>query len=127
MSVDFTGTWKNQHGSTLELDDTGGTVSGRFESGVGDDGQALWVDVSGRTLGDVITFNAVYTDYGIVVAWVGQHTVEDGAGMIKTHWIHATLFGVFSSEGRRTWPPKGPVADNRRSYCRDVTTLGYRP
>ena len=64
MSVDFTGTWKNQHGSTLELHDTGGTVSGRFESGVGDDGRALWVDVSGRVLGDVITFNAVYTSYG---------------------------------------------------------------
>ena len=90
MSVDFTGSWKNQHGSTLELRDTGGTVSGRFESGVGDEGQVLWVDVIGRVLGDVITFNAVYTSYGIVVAWVGQHTVEDGVGSIKTHWIHAT-------------------------------------
>jgi hypothetical protein len=90
MSVDFTGTWKNQHGSTLELREMGGALSGRFESGVGDDGQALWVDVSGRALGDVITFSAVYTDYGIIVAWVGQHTVEDGVGTIKTHWIHAT-------------------------------------
>jgi len=90
MPVDFTGTWKNQHGSTLELHAVGGTVSGQFSSGVGDDGQTLWVEVSGRVLDDVITFNAVYPEYGIVVAWVGQHTVEEGVGRLQTHWIHAT-------------------------------------
>ncbi len=90
MPVDFTGTWRNQHGSILELEVVDGTVSGRFESGVGDDGQMQWVDVSGRALGDVITFNAVYANYGIVVAWVGQYSAADGAGAIHTHWIHAT-------------------------------------
>jgi hypothetical protein len=90
MSVDFTGTWKNQLGSTLELSVTGGIVSGRFESGVGDDGKTIWVQVSGRVLEDVITFNAVYESYGTVVAWVGQHTVETGAGKIKALWLHAT-------------------------------------
>ena len=32
MPVDFTGTWKNQHGSTLELRDTGGAVSRLYGS-----------------------------------------------------------------------------------------------
>ncbi len=90
MSVDFTGTWRNQNNSVLELHVVGGIVSGRFESGVGDDGQTLWVEVSGRVLDDVITFNAAYTRYGTVVAWVGQHTVVNGVGTIKTHWLHAT-------------------------------------
>ena len=90
MSVDFTGTWKNQRDSTLELRVVGGIVSGRFESGVGDDGQPLWVEVSGRVLEDVITFNAVYPRHQTVVAWVGQHTVESGVEKIKTHWIHTT-------------------------------------
>ena len=90
MPVDFTGTWKNQLNSTLELHVIGGIVSGRFESGVGDDGQIIWVDVSGRVLDDVITFNAVYTRFGTVVSWVGQHTEENGVGKIKTLWIHAT-------------------------------------
>ena len=90
MPVDFTGTWRNQHGSILELQVVDGTVNGRFESVVGDDGQMLWVDVTGRALGDVITWSAVYPGYGIVVAWVGQHSVGEGAGAIHTHWIHAT-------------------------------------
>ena len=89
-SVDFTGSWKNRHGSTLELHVVGGIVSGRFDSGVGDDGQTVWVDVSGQVLGDVITFNAVYPQYSTVVAWVGQHTVAAGVGKIMAHWIHAT-------------------------------------
>jgi len=90
MAVDFTGTWKNQHDSTLELNVLNGIVSGRFESGVGDDNQTLWVAVSGRTIEDVITFNAVFEKYCTVVAWVGQHTEENGVGKIKTHWLHAT-------------------------------------
>ncbi len=90
MAVDFTGTWKNQNNSTLELHVTGGIVSGRFESGVGDDGEILWEAVNGRVLDDVITFNVVYSKYGTVVAWVGQHTEENGVGKIKTHWLHAT-------------------------------------
>jgi hypothetical protein len=92
MPVDFTGTWTNQHGSTLELHVEDGVLSGEFESGVGSDGQKVRVPVSGQVLDDVITFNAAYPDYGIVVAWVGQHTVEEGVGRILTHWIHATNF-----------------------------------
>lgn len=90
MHVDFTGAWKNQNGSTLELHVVDGIVRGRFESGVGDDGQTLWVDVSGKVLDDVITFNAVYPMYGTVVAWVGQHTVDQGIESVKTQWLHAT-------------------------------------
>ena len=68
MEVDFTGTWKNQNNSTLELQITSEIVSGRFESGMGDGGEILWEEVSGRVLDDVITFNVVYSKYGTVVA-----------------------------------------------------------
>jgi hypothetical protein len=90
MQVDFTGIWKNQHGSALELHVADGIVRGRFESGVGDDGKIIWVDISGQVLDNVLTFHAVYPMYGTVVAWVGQHTADKGGGSIKTHWIHAT-------------------------------------
>lgn len=88
--VDFNGTWRNQHQSLLELRVDDGVVRGRFESGVGDDGQTLWVEIGGRALGDVITFNAVYREYRTIVTWIGQHTVENGVGQILTQWIHAT-------------------------------------
>ena len=90
MAANFNGTWKNQNKSTLELKEAGGIISGRFESGVGDDGQVVWIDVSGRVLDDVITFNALYQKFGTVVSWVGQMTKESGTDVIKTHWLHAT-------------------------------------
>jgi len=90
MAVDFAGSWRNQLESVLELTVVGDIVGGRFESGVGDDGETVWVQVSGRVLDDVITFNAVYPKYGTVVAWVGQHTVENGVGKLKAQWLHVT-------------------------------------
>ena len=54
MAVAFTGTWKNQHDSTLELKVVNGVVKGRFESGVGDNDEILWEEVSGRILDDII-------------------------------------------------------------------------
>ena len=61
-----------------------------------------------------------------------QHTDEQkgrflAASLDITHWIQATFRGVFPSDGRAGWPPVGPVADNIRSYCREVTTFWYRP
>ncbi|MER2514198.1 MAG: avidin/streptavidin family protein [Nitrosomonas ureae] len=88
--IDFTGSWKNQHGSRLELKVADGVVTGQFESGVGDGGEVLWVDINGKTVNDIITFNAIYTKYGTIVAWVGQHTESHGTGKIETLWIHAT-------------------------------------
>lgn len=86
----FTGTWKNQNDSTLELTENGGVLSGRFESGVGDNGAILWVDITGRILDDVATFNALYPQYGTVVSWVGQMTDDAGTDVIKTQWLHVT-------------------------------------
>ena len=90
MPANFNGTWKNQNSSTLELKESGGIISGRFESGVGDDGLVTWVDISGRVLDDVITFNALYRKYGTVISWVGQLTEVSGTDVIKTQWLHAT-------------------------------------
>lgn len=89
--ADFTGTWKNQHGSTLELrESAGGIIDGRFESGVGDDGQTLYIDVSGKSLGDSLTFHAVYESYQTIVSWVGHYSEENGIARIKAHWLHVS-------------------------------------
>ena len=88
--TDFTGTWKNQNSSVLELTQSGDSISGRFDSGVGDDGNTIWVEVSGRTLGDVVTFNAIYSSYKTVISWVGQLTIESGTEIIKTQWLHVS-------------------------------------
>ena len=90
MGTVFDGTWENQHGSILELKVRGEAVTGRFESGVGDDGHVLWVDVVGRILDDLITFSASYQPYRTLVTWAGQHTEENGVEQIKAHWLHVT-------------------------------------
>lgn len=90
MSDVFTGRWKNQLGSLLELHVTDGEVSGRLDMGAGNDGQPVWVEVRGRVGTDLITFNAIFPNHGTVVAWVGQHTSEDQVRQIKTVWVHAT-------------------------------------
>lgn len=89
--VEFSGSWKNGNGSRLEVRDlSGGVINGRFESGVGDEGHVLWVDVHGSILGNVVTFHAVYPEYGTIVSWVGQHVVNNGVDELRTQWLHAS-------------------------------------
>ena len=87
---DFSGTWKNQNDSKLELSVSAGAVTGRFESGVGDDGHVVWVTVAGRQTGDVIAFSAAYDQFGTAVSWVGQIADEDGTEAMLTHWLHVS-------------------------------------
>jgi len=90
MAIDFNGRWKNQLGSLLELRAANGVVEGRFESGVGDEGQTLYVDIKGQFLDDVITFSAVYPRYGTVITWAGQVINKSGVDEIRTQWLHVT-------------------------------------
>jgi len=89
--MDFTGTWKNQYGSLLELRMNGEEIRGRFESAVGEWGkESHWVEVSGKALDDLITFCASLPTHGSLVSWVGQHTVREGVGQIQAEWLHVT-------------------------------------
>lgn len=89
--MDFTGTWKNQLGSLLELLMDGDEIRGRFESAVGErDKQPHWVAVSGKAQDDLITFCASLPAHGSLVSWVGQHTIRGGSSQIQTQWLHVT-------------------------------------
>lgn len=88
MDIHFNGIWKNQNNSRLVLKVTNGIVTGRFESGVGDDDQVHWVDIQGRVFNSLIAFNAVYPEYQSIVSWVGQYSFERNKAMIKTFWLY---------------------------------------
>jgi hypothetical protein len=89
--MDFTGSWKNQHGSVLELQMDGEQIRGRFESGVGEwDSDPHWIEVSGKAQEDLITFCASFRTHGSLVSWVGRHTLRDGADQIQAEWLHIT-------------------------------------
>lgn len=86
--ADFSGKWKNQHGSSLNIHVEGDVVTGQFDSGVGDDGEEE-VSIAGQRLGDLITFHAAYHQYRTLVAWIGQLSKEDdGREVLVTKWLH---------------------------------------
>ena len=89
--MDFSGTWKNQHGSLLQIRMDGMEIRGRFESAVGEQGEGSHgVDISGKAQDDLITFFASLPSHGSLVSWVGQHTVHDGVDQIQAGWLHVT-------------------------------------
>ena len=83
----FTGKWVNSRRSVLELKQDGASISGSFDSGVGDDGE-MKVPVIGWANGDRISFTVNYPQYGSVVAWVGQMTDEKGYPRIEAQFLH---------------------------------------
>ena len=87
---DFSGLWINQRKSLLKLKQDGSSITGTFDSGVGDDGQKLEVPVVGWANGDRIAFTTTYPRYGTVVAWVGQQVADGGNPALIAHWLHET-------------------------------------
>ena len=87
---DFSGRWSNQRNSLLILKQAGESVTGTFDSGVGDNNQQILARIVGWANGDLIAFTATYPEFGTVVAWVGQMAGEPGNPELITHWLHET-------------------------------------
>jgi hypothetical protein len=85
--VDFSGAWRNQRGSSLELRvDERGLVGGTFRTAVGVPTSQEHFPVCGFVQGDLIAFTVSFAPHDSVTAWVGQHTVIRGRERIETLW-----------------------------------------
>lgn len=86
-SFPFTGIWKNELKSTLELAvDQDGVVKGQFQSAVSDNGGPTdWFDVHGVASGDLIAFTV---NWGCeITSWIGHGVHDEKAGPeILTLW-----------------------------------------
>ena len=72
-AVDMHGTWKNERGSELRIDQIAGDAfTGRFRSGVGHGDPQQWFPATGFVHGDVVGFAVDFTTAGSVASWAGQ-------------------------------------------------------
>lgn len=89
--IDFSGNWKNQRGSTMELtqDATTGKVTGTYTTLVGSAGtSSLTKPVVGQAHGDQIVFYVDWWPYSMTT-WAGQYlTQRDKSEMLETVWTN---------------------------------------
>lgn len=86
-SVDFTGTWRNELDSEMDLTVlTNGEVKGTYRTGVGKPTPTEEFPLRGFASGDLLTFTVNFGKYGSLTAWVGQHTVRGKDEVIETLW-----------------------------------------
>jgi avidin family protein len=101
--VDFSGHWRNQRGSSIELAvDDRGRVSGTFRTGVGVPLPEESFPLCGIAQGDLIAFSVGFGVHESVTAWAGQHTIAKGRERIETLWHLARNIGD-EDEDRALW------------------------
>lgn len=106
----YSGTWYNQHGSSMELSVTeAGKVSGRFRSGVGLSQRDEHFDVTGFAAGEVIAFIVDFSKYETLTTWTGHLAVEGGAPEIQAMWHMAVA--TPPRHGRDLWKGTWTGAD----------------
>ena len=81
----FSGTWRNELGSTMMLNVDGDRVQGTYESPVSTGGGPARGDLVGFANADHISF-VVNWPTGALTAWVGQLRSENGREVIQTLW-----------------------------------------
>ena len=89
------GTWYNELGSVMDLEVSGSTLSGTYQTAVGD---AKWIYrlvgsidtlpiTGGQAIGFVVAWVNEYGTSNSVTAWSGQYQIIDGTEEILTQWL----------------------------------------
>jgi Avidin family len=101
--VDFSGRWRNQRGSSIELAvDDRGHVSGTFQTAVGTPSPQESFPLCGIAQGDLIAFSVGFGVHESVTGWAGQHTIVGGRERIETLW-HLARNIADEDEDRALW------------------------
>jgi Avidin family len=83
-AVDFSGTWRNELGSTMELSQNADRLDGVYHSRVSSTGGTTDGDLRGYCDGDLIAVTVHWNDFQAITCWVGQ--VADDQATIRTLW-----------------------------------------
>ena len=84
--VDFSGQWKNELTSTMDLTQNADRLSGTYTSAVSGGGGSTIGDLQGYVDGDLISFIVHWRDFQAITAWVGQLDPQTAAQTIRTLW-----------------------------------------
>ena len=92
--MDLNGTWYNELGSSMTLTVNGNSVTGTYQTAVGEVSKTY--DLVGRTdthndasqaVGFVVAWQNSYGSSDSVTAWCGQYQIIDGVDTIFTTWL----------------------------------------
>lgn len=89
------GTWYNELGSVMTLEANGSSVTGTYQTAVGDaQGRYPLVGatepssrIGSQAVGFVVAWVNEYTNAHSVTAWSGQYQIVDGEEEIVTQWL----------------------------------------
>lgn len=84
-AVNFSGHWKNEYQSTMDIVVNSGAVTGTYTSAVSGTGNQITGPIAGWVSGNLISF-AVNWPNAAITAWVGHMVVEGGNEAIETLW-----------------------------------------
>lgn len=77
-SADFSGKWKNEYSSFMELQISGSDVRGTYTSLVSDTGSPISGSIIGYQAGSVISFTVLWpSNPARITAWVGQLVADE--------------------------------------------------
>ena len=82
----FTGRWRNQMNSFMDLAITGSSVTGLYNSASSSGGAPVQGVINGVTIGDLIAFTVLWLPSGSITSWTGQLVEEGGVQTIRTLW-----------------------------------------
>lgn len=83
--ADFSGRWKNEYDSTMDLTVTGDAVTGTYISKVSGSGTQVTGPIVGYVSGNLISFIVNWPNAGIT-AWVGHLVIENKKSVIEALW-----------------------------------------
>ncbi|NNE57409.1 MAG: hypothetical protein HKN36_04815 [Hellea sp.] len=82
----FSGTWQNDRGSHVSFKDSGGLLSGHYQTNVGEPDKSQKFPLTGFAQGDQITFTVNFEGYGSMTSWTGQLSRDSSGPVIQTLW-----------------------------------------
>ncbi len=108
-SPDFSGLWRNQIGSTMNITVQGSDVDGIYTSASSSVGGPIAGPLKGCVAGDLISFIVLWPG-GSQTAWVGQMTGTEEQPIIKTLW-HLVTNVPDPNEPKELWTSTYAGAD----------------
>ncbi|MDB5691940.1 MAG: avidin family protein [Alphaproteobacteria bacterium] len=83
---DFSGRWRNQMASFMDLSVNGSNVTGTYNSAASATGGSVQGAVIGVTVGDLIALTVLWTQSGSITSWTGQLIDDSSAPKLRTLW-----------------------------------------